>query len=106
MLSIRNLKLKGKTVIFKPKYVGPSPILRMVGDNACALEVPEAMNTHPVVKVSQIEKCHGSLQRSPPIKIHSEKEYEIKDILDHRRSGGSYQYLLSWTGYVAFENQW
>ena len=29
LLSTRNLKLKGKTGTFKPKYVGPFPILRM-----------------------------------------------------------------------------
>ena len=54
-------KLKGKTGTFKPKYVGPFPILRMVGDNACELKLPEAMKIHPVVYVSQVKKYHGSL---------------------------------------------
>ena len=91
---------------FKPKYVGPFPILRMVGDNACELELPEAMKIHPVVNVSQVKKYHGSLQRPPPIEIDGEEEYEVEDILDHRRSGRGYQYLVSWTGYDASENQW
>ena len=34
------------------------------------------------------------------------KEYEVKDILDHRRSGRGYQYLVSWMGYNASKNQW
>ena len=106
LLSTRNLKLKGKTGTFKPKYVGPFPILRMVGDNACELELPEAMKIHPVVNVSQVKKYHGSLQRPPPIEIDGEEEYEVEDILDHRRSGRGYQYLVSWTGYDASENQW
>ena len=55
LLSTSNLKLKGKTGTFKPKYVGPFPILRMVGDNACELELPESMKIHPVVNVSQVE---------------------------------------------------
>ena len=105
MLSTRNLKLKGKTGTFKPKYVGPFLMLRMVGDNACKLQLPEAMKIHPVVNVSQVKKYHDSLQRPPPIEIDGEEEYEVEDILDHRRSGRGYQYLVSWTGYDASENQ-
>ena len=37
LLSNGNLKLKGKTGTFKPKYVGHFPMLRMVGDHACEL---------------------------------------------------------------------
>ena len=70
--STRNLKLKGKTCTFKPKYVGPFPILRMVGHNACELELPEAMKTHPVVNVIQVKKYHGLLQRPSPIEIDGE----------------------------------
>ena len=89
--STRNLKLKVKTGTFKAKYVGPFPILRMVGNNACELELPEAMKIHPVVNVSQVKKYHDSLQRPTPIDIDGEEEYEIEDILDHRRSGRDYQ---------------
>ena len=104
-MSTRNLKLKGKTSTFKPKY-GPFPILRMVGDSACELKLPEAMKICPVVNVSQVKKYHGSLQRPPSIEIDEEEEYEVEFILDHRRSGRGYQYLVSWTGYDASENQW
>ena len=54
-LSARNLKLKGKTGTFNPKNVGPLPIPRMIGDNACELELPETMKIHPVVNVSQVK---------------------------------------------------
>ena len=94
MLSSRNLKLKGKTFTFKPKYVGPFPILRMVGDNVCELELPESMIIHPVGNVSQVKKYHSSFQRLPPIEIDGEEEYEVEGILDHRRSGRGYQYLI------------
>ena len=62
---------------FKPKYVGPVPILRIVGNNACELEVPEAMNIHPVVNLIQMKKYHSSLQRPPSIEIEGEEEYEV-----------------------------
>ena len=62
--------------------------------------VPEAM----VPEI--LAMYHGSLQRPPPIEIDGEEEYEVEDILDHRRSGRGYQYLVSWTGYDASENQW
>ena len=78
----------------------------MVGENVCKLEMPEAMRIHPVVNVSQVKKYHGALQRPPPIKIDGEEEYEVEKILNHRRSGRGYQYLVSWTGYDASKNQW
>ena len=105
-MSTRNLNLRGKTGTFKPKYVGPFPILQMIGDNACELELPESMKIHPVVNVSQVKKYHGTLQRPPPIEIDGSEEYEVEDILDHRRAGRGHQYLVSWVGYDASENQW
>ena len=62
----------------------------MVGENACKVELPEAMKIHPVVNVSQVKKYHSSLQRPPPIEIDGEEEYEVEDILDHRKSGRGY----------------
>ena len=68
--------------------------------------MPEAMRIHPVVNVSQVKKYHDSLQRTPPIKIDGEEEYEVKNILDHRSSGIGYQYLVCWMDYDASKNQW
>ena len=59
----------------------------MVGDNTYELELPKAMKIHPVVNVRQIKKYHGSLQQPLPIENDGEEEYEVKDILDHRRVG-------------------
>ena len=91
---------------FKPKYVGLFPILTMVGDNACELEPPEAIKIHPIVNISQVKKYQGFLQRPPPIDIDGEEEHEVEGILDHRRSGRSYQYLVTWTGYDASKKKW
>ena len=77
----------------------------MVGNNACELELPKSMRIHPVVNLSQV-KYHGPLQRPPPVETNGEEEYEVKDIVDHWRSCRGYQYLVSWTGYDASENQW
>ena len=81
-------------------------MLKMVRDNASELKLPEAMKIHPVVNVSQVKKYHGSSQRPPPIELDEEEEYEVEGILYHRRSGRGYQYLVSWRGYDASENQW
>ena len=50
----------------------------MVGDNACELELPEAMKIHPVVNISQVKKYHGSLQRPPPIEIDGRKSMKSR----------------------------
>ena len=49
----------------------------MVGNNACELELLEAMKIHPVVNVSQVKSYQGSLQRPPAIAIDGEEEYEV-----------------------------
>ena len=78
----------------------------MFGDNACKQELPEAMKIYPVVNVGQVKKYQGSLQKPRPIEIDGEEEFEVKGILDHRKSGSAYQYLVSRTEYDAFKKQW
>ena len=84
----------------------PSPYSGWWAENACELELPETMKIHPVVNVSQVKKYHGSLLRPPAIEVDGQEEYEVEAIIGHRRAGRGYQYLVSWTGYDASENQW
>ena len=91
--------------ILKMQWGSLSSTDTSVGDNACELELPEAINIYLVVSVSQVKKYHGSFQSPPPKEIDGEEEYEVQDILDHRRAGRGYQYLVSWTGYDTSENQ-
>ena len=44
----------------------------------------------------------------PPDIINDEEQYEIENILNHRRrrSGKTYEYLITWTGYGPEENMW
>ena len=66
------------------------------------MELPEAIKIHPLVNVSQVKKYYGSLQAVSPNKVDGEEEFKVEGILDHRRSGRGYQYLVSWMGYDGY----
>jgi hypothetical protein len=46
--------------------------------------------------------------RPPPETIDGEEEYEVEDILMHRKTGRNQklQYLVKWKGYPSSENSW
>ena len=46
------------------------------------------------------------VDRPPPDIINQEEEYEVEDILDHRGSKRSHQYLVKWLGYLMSEASW
>ncbi len=53
--------------------------------------------------------AHGpNYSRLPPDLIEGEEEYEVKKIVNHRRSGQSQtlQYLIKWKGYPEADNTW
>lgn len=76
--------------MFKPKFVGPFVVVRMVGTNACELDLPASMRVHRVFNVALCKLYTGTLARPTPIEVDGELEYEIEAILNHRRSGRGY----------------
>ena len=46
------------------------------------------------------------VERPSPDIINQEEEYKVEDILDHRGSKWSYQYLGKWLGYLVSEASW
>ena len=42
----------------------------------------------------------------PPDLIEGEEQYEVETIIQHRRKGNRYEYLIKWKGYGSNENTW
>ena len=61
----------------------------MVGQNAYRLALPEAFkHLHHVFNVAVLKQYHGSIIPPPdPIEVEGLEEFEVSDILAHRRSG-------------------
>ena len=84
--SIRNLGLRHPSMRHKllPKYWGPFKILRLVGNNAVQLDLPEDLAIHPVVSVSLIKPYKPRAGAPPPpVVIAGALEWEVDAIVDH-----------------------
>ena len=49
MLSTDHLGIKGWSKHLKDRYIGPYPVIRMVGPNAVELVLPGHLKIHPVI---------------------------------------------------------
>ncbi|GIL63439.1 hypothetical protein Vafri_17486, partial [Volvox africanus] len=110
-----------------PRWVGPYPVVRMVGSVAVELTLPSNMNIHPTFHVSLIRPYKGPVPvaettdapavAEPGLETWvagKQKAYEVERVLDYRtrRVGKSrrkrtvHEYLVKWTGYSSEHNSW
>ena len=93
------------------KFIGPYIVRKIVSENAVELELPVSLRIHLVVNVRRIVKYREQVERQkkilpPPVKINSEKEYEVEEILDRQERRGKMKYLVKWKEYMVEENIW
>jgi hypothetical protein len=98
------------------KKIGPFKIIEVISDTAYKVRLPSTMKTYPVFHVSLLEKYietpsefkRRDLPRPPPIGIEQEGEveYEVEEILNHKKKGKRKEYLVKWKGYPMHESSW
>jgi len=93
------------------KFIGPYVVRKIVSENVVELELPVSLKIHPVVNVRRIVKYREQVEEQKkipplPVKVASEKEYEVEEILDRQERKGKMRYLVKWKGYTAEENTW
>jgi len=102
--------MKRVTKKLTEKFIGPYVVKKIVSENAVELELPASLRIHLVVNVRKIvkyrEQVEGEKIPPPLVKVASEKEYEVKEILDRQERRGKMRYLVKWKGYTAEENTW
>ena len=81
------------------KFIGPYVVKKIVSENAVELELLVSLRIHPVVNVRSIVKYRKQVERQkkislPPVKVDSEKEYEVEEILDRQERRGKTKYLV------------
>jgi len=79
--------MKRATKKLTEKFIGLYVVKKIVSENAVELELPASLRIHPVVNVRRIvkyrEQVEGQKKISPPpVKVASEKEYKVEEILD------------------------
>jgi hypothetical protein len=117
-LSTKNLKFRSGVKKFHPKYIGPFPILQMIGgsNNAVKLQLPASYNRlHPVFHVSLLKPFKESSSTQPVAPPEPEVEdglpfYKVESILGTRiRKIGKrkvQEFLIKWLGYGDSHNSW
>ena len=111
-LEAKNLKLPYLTKKIAPKRHGPFEVLEEIGSRAYRIKLPPQWRIHNVFHASLLSpyketETHGpAFALTPPDTIEGEEEYEVENIVGHRRRGRGYQFLVHWKGYPTSEDEW
>jgi hypothetical protein len=110
-LDARNLKL-GYNKKITTKREGPFTITEVLGPVNYRLKLPERWKIHNVFHATLLSpyrenEIHGpNFPKPPPDIIDGNEEFEVEQILRHRKRGRNMQFLIKWKGYDDFDSTW
>jgi len=110
-LDARNLKTAYPKK-FAPKREGPFKITEVLGPLTYRLDIPKRWKIHNMFHATLLSlfrqtDVHGpSFSNPPPDLIDGKEEYEVEVILNHRKIGRGYQYLIRWKNYSSGDDSW
>ena len=112
-LSTKDIPIRGGTRKLAPRYVGPFTITHVISPTAVRLRLPSTMSRiHPTFHVSRLKPAVTHALASapvgppPPRIIGGGETFTVRQILDVRRRGRGFQYLIDWEGYGPEHRAW
>ena len=115
----QEFKRKGekRAAKFFPRYDGPYKIINAHTETSnYTLDLPNSPHTYPTYHASELKPFLANdpslfpnreyTQPLPVVTNDGLEEYLVQEILDSRRRGNGWQYLVQWTGYGPEHNRW
>ena len=114
LLDATHLRISHGNKKLHPKRIGPLRIVKVINSHAYEVALPALWKgkVHPVFHITRLTPYreteeHGPNYSTPiPDIVEGEEEWEIEQIIHHRTNRRGLQFLVTWKGYPASENQW
>jgi hypothetical protein len=101
---------------FMPRYDGPYVVIN-TNENASTvtLDIPNQPNIFPTFHTSLVKPFKDNdnikfpsrtLDKPGPIDVDGQEEYFVDKIMDHKKIGKGYRYLVRWRGYGPGDDRW
>ena len=109
-------KTKHRAAKFMPRFDGPYEIIEVHNDaSTVTLNMPNAPNLFPTFHTSNIKKWlpnddikypSRTLEEPGPIYVDGTEEFLVDSIIDHKKAGRGFKYLVHFVGYGHENDRW
>ena len=114
----RDYKSKGqhRAAKFMPRYDGPYEIVDVhLAASTITLNIPNSPNLFPTFHISNVKPWHANdddkyptrtLDQPGPLNVNGLEEFLVDSIIDHKKIGKGFRYLVHFKGYGPENDRW